>query len=280
MNILTFVYDIGRITPDRGEVITREILVKTFKLLYNSLDYFNENFTLHVYTNFDNHRDLEKEKSKIHYFPESLFKNKYKDSWINLSYNKIVAAENILKQYDSVLWIDLDTIVCKDISYINNLDNFFIKNNSGDQIQYINNQYSVKNKDWMMGHVWKVNQKTINSFKKIEQQVEEPRYDIQDYFTIMDQLGEEKMFFANEVSKDTVSTFEIYPDLTHPSPEVFNDSCKMQDNKIFSKQLNKQVEFLPFTFNKLEINLSNNFNGVVDPAFKNWLLYLLNKDNF
>lgn len=46
----------------------------------------------------------------------------------------------------------------------------------------------------MMGHVWKVNQKTINSFKKIEQQVEEPRYDIQDYFTIMDQLGEEKMF--------------------------------------------------------------------------------------
>lgn len=54
----------------------------------------------------------------------------------------------------------------------------------------------------------------------------------------------------------------------------------MQDNKIFSKQLNKQVEFLPFTFNKLEINLSNNFNGVVDPAFKNWLLYLLNKDNF
>lgn len=130
------------------------------------MDYFNENFTLHVYTNFDNHRDLEKEKSKIHYFPESLFKNKYKDSWINLSYNKIVAAENILKQYDSVLWIDLDTIVCKDISYINNLDNFFIKNNSGDQIQYINNQYSVKNKDWMMGHVWKVNQKTINSFKK------------------------------------------------------------------------------------------------------------------
>lgn len=47
---------------------------KNFKLLYNSLDYFNENFTLHVYTNFDNHRDLEKKKAKYIIFPNLFLK--------------------------------------------------------------------------------------------------------------------------------------------------------------------------------------------------------------
>ena len=53
----------------------------------------------------------------------------YQDKWLNLSFNKINIYKDLNDEFnEDFIWIDLDTIITKDISYINDLSNVFIEN--------------------------------------------------------------------------------------------------------------------------------------------------------
>lgn len=52
-----------------------------------------------------------------------------RNRWHKLSFNKIHAFKNLYDEYGGVCftWIDLDTIVLADLSYLNEVDNYFVK---------------------------------------------------------------------------------------------------------------------------------------------------------
>ena len=107
------------------------------------------NYKIICYTNFDIHNIISKIENIEYreYYDNSKY-NLYKDRWLNMSFNKINIYKDLYDEYKKdYIWIDLDTIICYDITYINDLSNVFIENggiSEKDNIIFSNNKsYNV-----------------------------------------------------------------------------------------------------------------------------------------
>ena len=56
-----------------------------------------------------------------------------RNRWYKLNFNRVHAFKNLYDEYDGVCftWIDLDTIVVADLSYLSGVDNYFIFHGGG-----------------------------------------------------------------------------------------------------------------------------------------------------
>ena len=145
--------------------ISKEDLIFTLKLLISSLDYYVKSYEFIIYTNFDidmNHKNI----IIKNYYDNKIIKycdgDTPIDRWFNLSFNKMNIYKDLYDEYnENYIWIDLDTPVMSDISYLENIDNFFIEvgGNIKDQTSPIVHDYFYLNNPsrGICGCLWKLN---------------------------------------------------------------------------------------------------------------------------
>ena len=184
----TFCCYIGRIEKNH--------LIRALNLLLNSIHKHIPNYKLICYRNFFFNNMLTKNiKKKYNIEFRPYYNNKrrlYKDKWKNLSFNKINIYKDLYDEFKKdFCWIDLDTIICFDISYINDLENIFIENGGNclkRNVLFSNNkEITIPRNRYIQGNFWKINIKLYNNLIKtlnylLKKKVK-LRYDLQDLFT-------------------------------------------------------------------------------------------------
>ena len=121
--------------------------------------------------------------------PKGFFK--FKNKWLNLSFNKINLYNDLYNETGiNYTWIDLDTYVTSDISYINNIDAFFVENGGlSDEKWFLfmeRRDYAVTTNRYIQGNVWKLNRthytNIMNLYEELLENKMYPQYDLQDIF--------------------------------------------------------------------------------------------------
>ena len=118
----TFCVNIGKHSPS--------VLQRSLLMLIKSMHKFVENYELICYTNFELNKKLLKDYNiKIMNYYDRTEKKIYQDNWLNLNFNRINIYKDLYDEFKvDYAWIDVDTIITADISYVNELTNCFIDN--------------------------------------------------------------------------------------------------------------------------------------------------------
>ncbi len=264
--LFTFCVDLNKYSIDS--------LKNVLNILVNSLEETNPNFKLIIFTNFDlkvNNNKIELRKyydTGIKYFNNSispLKDNGYSVNWRNLSFNKI----NIWKDlYDETkinyTWIDLDTIFVHDISYINDIPNFFIINGANSNIanpMFYNYKVTVPRKNYIQGNVWKLDielyNKLIDCYADIVKKKLTLRYDLQDlynyYIYIVNKnvtLDDQKVYIlGRNIANNTENGLGIFNSsgVGHPTKDNLINLYYDKKGILRTKHLpNKEIHIVSF----------------------------------
>jgi lipopolysaccharide biosynthesis glycosyltransferase len=157
MNVFfTFCFDINK--------INRHVLIKSAKGLINSFNYFNNDYILYIYTNISELSEhIDDSHVKIIPYNLNNVKCVYNNAWFDLSFHKLFLAKELLETESSIIWIDLDTIVCRNIDHLSKYINFFIMQGSLDTRPFrITNGMSVPHNIYIQGNIWKLDKDLLN----------------------------------------------------------------------------------------------------------------------
>tara|TARA_B100000401_G_scaffold421945_1_gene348565 strand:- start:1141 stop:1971 length:831 start_codon:yes stop_codon:yes gene_type:complete len=203
----------------------------------------------------------------------------YNDNWLNMSFNKL----NIYKDlYDNTcinhIWIDLDTIIATDISYMNSYSNIFIENgglsNKNCYLFTNNNTINIPLNKYIQGNFWKINIEIYKELMRLYEDIKSKnlilKYDTQTlfsyyiYYYLKGNL-ENIYILGNNLKSDTLNGLAIWNKNgnTHATLEgLYN--LYLEDNKLKSKfYQNKEIHIVSFTFFTLnEIKKNNYFNQI------------------
>ena len=268
--------------------IKKETLLRALECLIRSLDFFNNTYKLIVYTNMDMVRqnpfisihacvtivDLNLNDVTDYYFYVN-------DSpiWHNISFHKLVVCRNYaVKNNVSPIWIDLDTIVCRNIDHLSNYPNFFITQGSNqNNLVDITSTLSVPINKMIQGNIWKVDADLYKRLFLLWDTIKKkPAYDSQSLFTIGYYQEKYDMNLLNDLDIDTINGLDICsPDpniLRHPRIDFLKDNIKMnEDSSIIHVSSGRIVQFFSFTFYTLEAFLNaNSFDKFTCPYLKNF----------
>ena len=263
--LFTFCVDIGR--------HNQADLLKTLNLLINSLDKTNE-YELHIFTNFP--ININRTNIIIHkYFDNTI--NFYTDKWYNLSFNKINIYKYLYDKYNiDFIWIDLDTIVSHDISYINKLCSCFIDcggTNKDSHSLIHNSDICIPRNLWIQGNFWKLNINLFNILMKIHNEIISKNltfnFDLQSLFTYY-------FYYILDGKKETLINNKIFIIGRNIKQNVLNGLCIWDqngnthanlnglnnlyyENKILKSKFypDNEIHIVSFTFMTLK-NLYNN----------------------
>ena len=184
LNLYTFCVDIGK--------HSKKILEFVLNIMLKSLHKYVSNYNFICYTNFKLSENIIKKYNIIQrkYYDKSDIRL-YNDKWKNLSFNKINIYKDLYDEFkEDYTWIDLDTIICTDISYINKYSNIFIDNGGKTQRNNLlfenNNNITIPRNKYIQGNFWKLNISLYNEFMETLKDITEKglklRYDLQDLF--------------------------------------------------------------------------------------------------
>ena len=259
----TFCCDIGK--------ITKSDLFRALNILMNSIHKNIYNYKIVCFTNFTNElSDKINPKYNIEfreYYNNDKFKL-YSDKWLNLSFNKINIYKDLYDEFNKdFCWIDLDTIICQDISYINDLSNVFIENGGTcltKNVLFSNNRsITVPRNRYIQGNFWKLNIKLYNSLMKtLDSLINKKlklRYDLQDlfsYYIYIENNGENKdiNILGNNIKNDIINGLAIWNinGNTHATQSGI-DNLYLDNNMLKSKFYpDKSIHILSFTFYTLK----------------------------
>jgi hypothetical protein len=238
-------------------------LLFALKLLLSSLDYYVKDYEFILYTNFE--ININNKNLKIRNYYDNSYKNYYDDKWFNLSFNKI----NIYKDlYDETnedyIWIDLDTIVTHDISYLENVDNFFIEHGGNCDIQrfpIISNNFYVKINRSIQGAVWKINinlyNELMNTFNETQSKNLKIEYDIQGlvayhlYHKLNGQIDNINVYGLN-FYPNTINGLGVWSNdpLQEKHPDIESLNNMYYENNILKTKYypDKEIHFVMFTY--------------------------------
>ena len=262
MLFYTFCVDIGK--------HSKEELVKCLDILLNSIHKNIKNYELICFTNFEIKDILPQYNIKYRKYYDNQIKKLYDNKWLNLSFNKINIYKDLYDEFNKdFIWIDLDTIICYDISYINDLSNVFIENGgpciNKNLLFSNNNNITVPRNRYILGNFWKLNinlyNKLINTLDKIIKNNLKLRFDLQDlysYYVYIENCGNINKLginiIGNNVKTTTINGLSIWDKNgnTHATLNGLNN-LYIDNNVIRSKLYsNKEIHILSFTFNSLK----------------------------
>lgn len=281
---------------------SRSNLSKIFNILLQSIYKNIKEYKLICFTNFkkelintmSNKYDVESNKYNVEYrdYYDNQKNKLYSNEWLNLSFNKINIYKDLYDEFKlDFIWVDLDTIICYDISYINKLSNVFIEN-GGDIIKQNilflnNNDITVPRNRYIQGNFWKLNihlyNKLMSVLNKIKINNLTLRYDLQDlfsYYIYIEKKGDlnDINILGNNVEKHTINGLAVWSRLgnTHANIDGLNN-LYIENNKLKSKfHTEKDIHLLSFTFyTLLELHNYEKFKnllffvGVVEEQKKN-----------
>jgi hypothetical protein len=234
---------------------SEENLLYSLNLLINSLEKTN-NYELIVFKNFDKDQ-----------------KYNFGDKWLNLSFNKLYIYKHL---YDKTgidyIWIDLDTIIMKNIEYLNDIDNIFLVSggnyNKKNPIFRNNNKFLIEQNRSIQGNFWKLNNKLYQdimiSFEEIKKHKWKLWYDAQDLFNyhIYFKINLKDIFIYGINYKNNVLTgMSIWSKLSeydHPNINGLNN-LYIENGILRTKYDNdKEIHIVTFTFFTLNILKNNN----------------------
>ena len=153
---------------------SKDDLNKAFTLLLKSMDYYIPKYTLIVYTNYNipiKHKNVifrkyyDNTKNKL-YDTNSVFNN-----WLNLCFNRINIYKDLYDEFKiDYTWIDLDTVLFNDLSYLHNLDNLFLEiggpSERKEAIFSNNKSIVIPRNRTIQGNLWKLNINMYNDLMK------------------------------------------------------------------------------------------------------------------
>ena len=254
-----------------------EDLLKVLKLFIKSLDINVKKYKLILYTNFIeeiNHNNVEIRK----YYDKT--KNRYDNNWFNLNFNRINIYKDLYDEFKiDFLWMDIDSIITYDISYLNNIDNIFLENGGNEIVEqkiFKNSFETVKTNIHIQGNLWKLNIELYNDLllclNMLDNENKILDYDVQSLFN----------FYIHKYDKKQIKNLNIYGDNYYNNTlnglaqwnidKITNSSIdgleKMYyENNILKTKydISKEIHIVSFTFETLkklyDTNLFKNIFG-------------------
>ncbi len=270
--------------------ISKEDLVFALKLLLSSLDYYVKSYEIIIYTNFDidvNHKNV----IIRNYYDNDIIKycdgDTPFDRWLNLSFNKINIYKDLYDEYnENYIWIDLDTPVMSDISYLENVDNFFIEvggDIKGEKSPIIHDYFYIDRSRSICGCAWKLNINLYNSLmetlNELNKQNLKIAYDFQGlatyylYSKLNGQLNENGInVLGLNYKMNTMNGLAIWSDDNDQNYYCNIDGLNKLyfDNNTLKTRIypGKEIHFVGFTF----ITLNENKNSEIFKELFNHLL--------
>ena len=254
-----------------------EDLLKVLKLFIKSLDINVKKYKLILYTNFIeeiNHNNVEIRK----YYDKT--KNRYEDMWFNLNFNRINIYKDLYDEFKiDFLWMDIDSIITYDISYLNDVDNIFLENGGNEIVEqkiFKNSFETVKTNIHIQGNLWKLNIELYNDLllclNMLDNENKILDYDVQSLFN----------FYIHKYDKKQIKNLNIYGDnyynntlnglaqwnidkITHSSIDGL-EKMYYENNILKTKyDISKEIHIVSFTFETLkklyDTNLFKNIFG-------------------
>lgn len=258
VNIFTFCVDIKH-HPQIN-------LINSLKLLVGSLEKNVPSYKLIVYTNFDIPQLTPNIEIRQYYNNSVNVKYKsYSDHWLNLSFNKINLYKDLKEETQKdFLWVDLDTVICGDITYINDLEHLLLitgGSNLDPHGLFPNNpNYNIYRKDYIQGNIWKLNDHFFELFYKTYNNLIEngliPKYDLQDVFNYIihfDKSLHNPIILGDTFKKNSINSLAVWAKEgnTHANLNGLKN-LYLDGNKVKSLFYpDKEIDFLSFTFTTL-----------------------------
>ena len=244
----------------------RADLIKCLNILYNSLNKIKSKYKLIVYSNLKIEHNLPNLEVKKYYDNGTV--KMYHDPWLNLSFNKINIFKDLSEEIQAQpIWIDLDTVITGDISYLKNIDNCFIENGGNcetpNPLFNNNNSITVPRKSYIQGNFWKINKKLqsecIECAKQLMSKKMTPRYDLQDIYSYLyvynkNEKGNSVNILGNNYKTQTINGLAVWSEHGHSHANKEGLQNLFQENgKLYSKFYpNKNIDILSLTFNTLK----------------------------
>ena len=277
MLFYTFCVDINR--------HTKLELISTLLNLLLSIKNNIKKYKLICYTNFDITKYVKNYNVEVREYYTNNYTKIYKNNknwaeesnFLNLSFNKINIYKDLYDEFnENFTWIDLDTIICSDISYIDNLDNVFLENgghfNNKNILFSNNNLITIPRKNYIQGNFWKLNIdlyfELIHTFEELKQKNLRLRYDCQDlfgYYIYIKKNGDLKNIniIGKNVKQNIINGLSVWSNTnpwTHANINGLNQMYR-QNNVIKSIFYpNKEIHIISFTFYTLKkLNKTNKF---------------------
>jgi len=245
-------------------------LLSALNILLKSLDYYVKEYQFILYTNF-NINICNKNLIIRDYYDNKinkLYDNSNTGIWLNLSFNKINIYKDLYDEFnENYIWTDLDLIVTHDISYIENLDNFFVEHGGDCSLKIhpiIKNHFYLPENKYIQGAIWKINislyNKLINTLDELNKMNLKLEYDVQSlfayyfYYILDGKLDENNINVSGYNYKpETLNGLGIWwrdrSISKHVNIDGFNNLYK--DNNIIRTKYypDKEIHILMFTFN-------------------------------
>lgn len=281
---------------------SKTILYLSLINLLKSIEKHNKNnYELQCFTNFelskyDSKEILNKFNLKINNINFSNLERHFDDDWLNLSYNKITIYKYLFDQFKiDYIWIDLDTIVTSNLSYLEQLDHFFIENGGKCQIpiqifrpkEQVQNpkvqnpteqnpkehHYCAKNRS-IQGNFWKINielyEQLIKCYNITKEEGLELKFDLQSlfsYYINVIRKGDNFNILGNTLNNESIYGMSVWDieGYTHLTKKGFeNLYYDGNDLKTFLYP-GKSIHILSMTFNNYKNLLKDDkFNNIIN----------------
>ena len=218
--------------------------------------------------NFQRFKDFNVKFAKYYNDNSLSIYNKNTDSgiWLNMSFNKL----NIYKDlYDSTgnnyIWVDLDTLITYDISYLDKLDNFFLTNGGNSQKNnpiFCNSDITIHRKNYIQGNFWKINDKLYDDLKNTLIYIRNKnlilRFDAQDlfnyhiYFRTQNYLEKYNILGLN-YNDNLLGGLTIWSKEGDAHPNIDGLINLYRENNVLKSKYypDKDIHILSFTFYRL-----------------------------
>lgn len=268
MKFFTFCVDIQK--------HSKQDLLLCLYFLLKSMHNTVPNYHLICYTNFNiqkkmfRHFNLELRK-----YYDNMKDKIYDNKWLNLSFNKINIYKDLHDEFNTdYIWVDLDTFITHDISYINDMSNCFIENGGNSSTKtwtlFTNNkEINILSSRYIQGNFWKLNIDLYNdllvTFNELMQKKLKLRYDLQDLFNyhiyIKNNGSLNNIFILGlNVKFETVNGLCVWSEegYTHANIVGLNNLFYDENKKLKSNfYANKEIHILSFTFDTIKTLYKN-----------------------
>jgi hypothetical protein len=213
-----------------------------------------------IYTNFD---------LAIHEKPEYVELREYsqinpdihtEDAWLNLNLNRLEYYKLLMAEYSqSPIWLDLDTIVCRNIDHLDDFPNFFVQIGTNDSsimnVLDDSDQFPVVRNQYLQGNIFKIDFQILDAAQYyLEKYRESIVYADMGAFNIVYHHMKERPqmhILGKDVDPFSINSFEAWniEKGEHPNDENANNLFLDLNGNICSIfHPGKEIQFISFTF--------------------------------
>lgn len=258
LTFVTMAMDIGK--------HTRTELRAVFRLMFNSLRLHHREFRLICYTNIRTELGAAPGVT-FEALEEGELDGMYANRWLNLSFNRRSLVSRHLE--DRPIWIDLDTVVCRNLGAVDPFANFVVRYNLPVDCKLDYQGHRIAGRNYMLGHFWRLDRKLNEALDSIQRdgRAAPPPHDIQDYFSVLHAKDPALFVVINDVLP---CVFNWEWSFGHPFPDRVARSIALRDGSLFTAD-GRPFAIMTFTFPSLLANLREDWSSVQDAAARSHL---------